>query len=77
VALTCEVARERATGIEPAFSAWEAQRKRFHDQPLSRKVQLKASRTYALLFAVVPCLLFLVARNSAKSSCGMPWHGQL
>ena len=22
--LTCEVGRERATGIEPAFSAWEA-----------------------------------------------------
>jgi hypothetical protein len=22
--LTCDVCRERATGIEPAFSAWEA-----------------------------------------------------
>jgi murein endopeptidase len=24
LSLTCEVERERATGIEPAFSAWEA-----------------------------------------------------
>jgi hypothetical protein len=30
--MTCDVWRERATGIEPAFSAWEARRSRRSDQ---------------------------------------------
>ena len=37
---TCEVPRERATGIEPAFSAWEAHQRALRDLRISGKVQL-------------------------------------
>ena len=54
VGLTCDAGRERATGIEPAFSAWEAPKEVSRDLRQSGKVQIRVNRTYSLLFAGVP-----------------------
>ena len=75
VGLTSEVVRERATGIEPAFSAWEARHNMVRDLRLSAEAQLKAIRTCALLLADTPSLSFCVARNCAESASGTVWHG--
>jgi hypothetical protein len=40
----------------------------------SEKVQLKAARTYALIFAATPSLLWRVARNQANWASGTMWH---
>ena len=67
--------RERATGIEPAFSAWEAHRGVLRDLRISGKVQLNPFRTEPLVFAVGPCLSWLVARNGSESVCCTLLHG--
>jgi hypothetical protein len=71
----CDVCRERATGIEPAFSAWEAAQKDTGYQVKAAKFQVGGIRTRLLLFAVLPCLLWRVARNRADPVSGTPWHG--
>jgi hypothetical protein len=58
---SCSVV-ERATGIEPAFSAWETHREMLLDPLRSGKVQLSAFRTQSLLFAIARCLSLRVAR---------------
>ena len=74
VTLTCDVCRERATGIEPAFSAWEAHEWVSRDLRLSEKGQLTAIRTYSEVFAVTRILSSRVARNCANSRSGTLWH---
>jgi hypothetical protein len=59
-----------ATGIKPAFSAWEAHREVRRDLHKSGKGQLKDIRTHSLLFAGVPCLPLRVAGNCADSASG-------
>ena len=73
--MTCGDGRERATGIEPAFSAWEAHRRGFRHLQKRGKDQLNPISTYLLLFAVTHCCAFLVARNRSNSVNGTLWHG--
>jgi hypothetical protein len=72
-----EVGRERATGIEPAFSAWEADRSILRDLPRCGRVQREKIRDYPLVFAVVPILSSHVAGNCGKSAGGTLWHGKV
>ncbi len=73
--LTCDVWRERAAGIEPAFSAWEAHRGVLRDLRISGKVQFNPFRTDPLVFAIAPCLSLRVARNGSHAACCTLLHG--
>ena len=68
--LTCDVCRDRATGIEPAFSAWEAHRQRLHDLQLPNS-QLKPCRH--LFGGIRWCLLFALTCGT-KSRESSKWH---
>ena len=72
---TWKVVRERATGIEPAFSAWEALQEALRDLRISGKVQVNESFSKPLVCAVGPCLSWRVARNGSDSVCCTLLHG--
>jgi hypothetical protein len=58
--------RERATGIEPAFSAWERVARQASDLGVSATLQLSGEIHYAVVSAVTPYLSFCIARNGAN-----------
>jgi hypothetical protein len=63
--------RERATGIEPAFSAWEAVRARFHHLQKLGTEQLKP---HFYLSAVTRCYAPLRLPCGTKSGEFSEWH---
>ena len=70
-----DITGERATGIEPAFSAWEAHRVGRCHLHNCGKVQVNAPRIPTLLFAIAPCLSLRVARNRSHAACCTLLHG--
>jgi hypothetical protein len=73
---TCTFRRERATGIEPAFSAWEAVRGHLPELERSKKSLVHCGIDAPLLFVVAPCWLLRVAGKGSKSGCCTVLHAR-
>jgi hypothetical protein len=66
--------RERATGIEPAFSAWEAVGGHSPELERPKKSLVNGDIDAALVCAVAPCWSLRVARNGSESGCCTVLH---